>query len=100
MDERQLVFEEFSGKVGQSFVVCDDGLPAIAMELRQAQLLNPAFALPNVRSPFSLTFIASDQRILPQGLYRLDNQGTGIVTIFLVPAAKDASGVTYHATFN
>jgi hypothetical protein len=30
----------------------------------------------------------------------MEHQELGAVTIFLVPAAKDAEGVTYAATFN
>jgi hypothetical protein len=38
--------------------------------------------------------------VLPQRLYRMAHDGLGEVTIFLVPHAKNDSGVTYHATFN
>ena len=37
---------------------------------------------------------------LPQGLYRMEHQELGAVTVFLVPSAKNAEGVTYVATFN
>lgn len=100
MTERGLVFEDFADKVDEVFVVSQDGLPAIPLTLKQAELLNPAFAPPGMRSPFSLTFLARDPRIPPQNLCPMEHQELGIVTIFLVPAAKDAAGVTYVATFN
>ncbi len=100
MTERGLVFEDFADKVDEVFVVSQDGVPAIPVTLKDATLLNPAFAAPGLRPPFSLTFFARDPRILPQSLYRMEHQELGAVTIFLVPAAKDAEGVTYVATFN
>ena len=48
----------------------------------------------------ALIFLAADPRVLPQRLYRLEHEGLGAVTIFLVPIAKDAEGVRYQATFN
>ena len=100
MADRTLVFEDFADKVDEVFVIGQDGVPAIPLTLKEAKPLNPAFGLPGVRPPFSLTFFARDPRILPQNLYRLEHQELGAVTILLVPAGKDAEGVTYAATFN
>jgi hypothetical protein len=100
MANRQLVFEDFSNKVGSVFTLSEEDLPAIALTLKEAVLLNPAFAPKELRPPFSLTFRAEDPRVLPQRLYRMAHDGLGEVTIFLVPRAKDDSGVTYIATFN
>ncbi len=101
MTERGLVFEDFADKVDEVFVISQDGLPAIPLTLKEAELLNPAIAPPGgMRPPFSLTFFARDPRIFPQSLYRMEHQELGAVTIFLVPSAKDAEGVTYVATFN
>jgi hypothetical protein len=98
--DRQLVFEDFSDKVDGVFALRDDGVPDIALTLKQADLLNPAYGLKGVRPPFSLIFLATDPRVLPQRLYRLEHERLGAVTIFLVPIAKDAEGVRYQATFN
>lgn len=78
MTERGLVFEDFADKVDEVFVISQDGRPVIPLTLKEATLLNPAFAPPGMRPPFTLTFFARDP----------------------VPAAKDAEGVTYWATFN
>lgn len=98
--DRQLVYEDFAGKVGEVFALSEEDVPAIALTLQNAELLNPAWGLKAARQPFSLTFHARDPRVLPQRLYRLDHNGMGSVTIFLVPSGKDADGVSYHATFN
>jgi hypothetical protein len=100
MANRQLVFEDFSDKVGGVFTLSEEDLPAIALTLKEAVLLNPAFAPKGLRPPFALTFLAEDPRVLPQRLYRMAHDGLGEVTIFLVPRGKDDSGVTYIATFN
>jgi len=98
--ERGLVFEDFADKVDEVFVIGQDGVPAIPLTLKEAELLNPAFAPPGLRPPFVLTLFARDPRILPQSLYRMEHQELGAVTVFLVPSAKNAEGVTYVATFN
>lgn len=100
MTDKPPLFEDFADKVGDVFVVSQDGVPAIPLTLTEAKLLNPAFGLPDVRPPFSLLFLARDPRVFPQDLYRLEHQELGAVSIFLVPAAKNAEGVTYCATFN
>ncbi|MGA9431734.1 MAG: hypothetical protein WBE57_12255 [Xanthobacteraceae bacterium] len=96
MTERGLVFEDFADKVNEVFVISQDGLPAIPLTLKEAELLNPAMAPPGLRPLFSLTFFARDPRIFPQSLYRLEHQELGAVTIFLVPSAKDAEGKQYR----
>ena len=97
---RQLVFEDFADKVGEGFAISEEGLPRITLILREAEPLNPAMALPNVRPPFALFFVASEPRVMPQQLYRIEHEALGTMSIFLVPVAKDNSGVTYQATFN
>jgi hypothetical protein len=100
MTDRSLVFEDFSDKVGDAFAISEEGMPAIALTLKEARPLNPEWGLKGVRPPFSLSFLAADPRVLPQRLYRLEHPRLGAVTIFLVPSAKDDQGVSYHATFN
>jgi hypothetical protein len=100
MSERPLIFEDFADKVGHSFAISEEGVPAIALELRKADPLSPALAPRGMRPPFSLTFFAKDQQVLPQRIYRMRHETLGEVSIFIVPAAKDAEGVLYQATFN
>ena len=100
MADRQLLFEDFADKVGGVFTISEEDLPAIALTLKEAALLNTAFAPKDLRPPFGLTFLAEDPRVLPQRLYRMMHDGLGEVTIFLVQRGKDDSGVTYIATFN
>jgi hypothetical protein len=100
ISERSLVFEDFVDKVGDVFAVGEPGLPSIPLTLNEAQALPTRYGLPNTRPPFSLMFLGTDPRVLPQKLYRLEHSEMGVVTLFLVPIAKDALGVTYQSTFN
>lgn len=100
MADRSLVFEDFADKVGEVFAISEQGVPPIALTLKEATPLNPTWAPRGIRPPFSLMFLAEDPRVLPQRLYCMEHKALGAVTIFLVPATKDASGVTYCATFN
>jgi hypothetical protein len=100
MLERQLVFEDFAGKVGAGFAITEEGAPRITLILREAEPLDPAMTPRGVRPPFTLLFLASDPRVMPQRLYRMEHEAFGTVSIFLVPVGKDASGVTYQAVFN
>jgi hypothetical protein len=60
--ERGLVFEDFADKVDEVFVIGQDGVPAIPLTLKEAGLLNPAFAPPGIRPPFSLTLTRASSR--------------------------------------
>lgn len=52
------------------------------------------------RQPFSLTFRhPGERRNLPQGTYRLDNEGLGDLELFLVPLGPDKEGMRYEAVF-
>ncbi|MGA3310825.1 MAG: hypothetical protein ABSD08_19770 [Xanthobacteraceae bacterium] len=100
MAETSLVFEDFADKVGEVFAISEQGVPGIPLILREAEPLNPAMSLRGVRPPFSLIFLARDVRVLPQRIYRMEHNGLGEVSIFLVPVGKDAEGVSYQAVFN
>ena len=99
MLERVLHFEDFGDKVGQTFTIAEDGFPATALTLTEAELLHTRVA-PNTRPPFSLIFVAKDEHVLPQRLYRIEQAVLGTMMLFLVPVGKDGGGVQYQALFN
>jgi len=94
------MFEDFIDKVGHVFAISEQNFPAIPLILAEAEPLRGVRNKPGIRPPFSLVFHAPDPRVLPQRLYRLEHNGMGALTIFLVPIGKDATGVSYQATFN
>lgn len=99
MTTKQLVFEDFKDKVGESFALAEQNVPAISLTLAEAQPLRYPI-MQGVRPPFSLIFVAQHPIILPQRLYRLEHEALGALSIFLVPVGRDARGVNYQATFN
>jgi hypothetical protein len=99
MLERVLRFEDFEDKISQTFTINEDGFPATALTLTEAELLPPRVT-PGGRPPFSLIFVAKDDRVLPQRLYRIEQAGLGTIALFLVPVGRDAAGVQYQALFN
>jgi hypothetical protein len=97
---KPLVLGDFADKIGDAFVIRDEGAPSVALTLREAQALDPRMAPRGVRPPFSLMFLAARPLILPQRIYRMEHDRLGEVAIFLVPVGKDAEGVHYQAVFN
>jgi hypothetical protein len=49
---------------------------------------------------FSLRFLGPMDAPIAQGIYRVDHDKLGALDLFLVPIARDSSGVSYEAIFN
>ena len=64
--------------------------------IRRDDLVPP----PGFRKPFVLLLRTGPGPILAQQIYRLENDRTGALEIFLIPYAADANGITYQAPFN
>ena len=103
MDEqRWLTFDLFDGRVGESFEVSADGVPAVAMELAQAtEGSEPGGTGPHgeERRQFSLVFRGPAEPVLPQAIYRVDHAELGELELFLVPIGRVADGMGYEAAF-
>ena len=68
-----------------------------ALELIEVRRL-PVHA--TARPPFALLFRGAGTTIWPQRIYRLSRTGLDTLDIFLVPVARDESGVMYEAIFS
>ncbi len=90
--------EQFAACLNQDFdIVFSDGtLPVKLIEAKQWGPDQPA----NIRQPFALTFRATRNLRLPQGVYKLGNAQLGEMEIFLVQIAADANSSTFEAVFN
>jgi hypothetical protein len=55
---------------------------------------------PARRQAFSLIFRGPKAVVLPQRIYRLENDDLGTLEIFLVPIGPDSIGMRYQAIFN
>lgn len=100
MAEKSLVYEDFADKVGEVFAIVDEGVPAIALTLDDAELIQARQIPPAGRPAFSLIFSADTPQMLPQRLYRMEQEKMGAVTLFLVPVGKGERGFQYQALFN
>ena len=95
-----LVFEDFKDRVGSVFSMREEGIPAIDLTLKQAELLSARFARPGIRPPFALLFVGPAEPMLPQMLYNMVHGELGAIKLFIVPTGKDANSVFYDCTFN
>lgn len=100
MEDRQLVFEDFSDKVGQIFTITFDDAPAIPIALTEAKALKQIPVPGMTRPPFSLIFVADTPQMLPQRMYRVEQEALGQIVLCLVPVGKKPEGFEYQALFN
>ena len=93
----KLTIESFEPHVGTSFWLhAEKG--NIELRLTRAAKVMESESARLTRTPFSLFFLAPI--VLPQQIYRLAHEGfPEPLDIFLVPIARDASGVTHEAVF-
>lgn len=93
----------FKPHVGTTFRVqkiagLEDGYP---IELASAEPDTPAEGAPR-QDPFTLVFTGDAAAYMPQGVYDLEHDELGQVTLFLVPLGPEAPGrpMRYEALFN
>ena len=95
-------FEQFSGRVGQTFQVSADGGPSITTELVEAsEGAEGGGPGPDgqSRQQFALLFRGPLEPVLPQATYAVEHDELGRLEIFLVPIGPDGSGMRYEAVF-
>lgn len=91
--------ETFAGRANETFDV-SVGPSSVAMTLVEVQPLPVQAYAGMMRAPFSLVFKSGSPVLLPQQIYRMNNATLGTLDIFLVPVARDATGILYQAVFN
>lgn len=85
----------FSAQLGTDFVMTEHG--GIALTLSEAVPLDSR--TPDERR-FSLLFRGPAEGPREQAIHTLAHPALGTLAIFLVPVARDASGLQYQAIFN
>jgi hypothetical protein len=93
----KLTKETFEPRQGETFKLSDD--EAGTIDLKLAKVQGNGLRGRADREQFSLHFDGPAEPLLPQKIYRLENDEAGEMEIFLVPVAKDDEGVTYEAVF-
>ena len=66
------------------------------VEVDESQRKRPA----ETRAPFSLLFKGAPDQLLPQHMYRIEQETLGAMDLFIVPVRADQSGCYYEAIFN
>jgi hypothetical protein len=97
-----ITFDQFSGRVGQTFDVADGSGTAIEAELVEAvETAQPGGTGPDGRRrlQFSLVFRGPTEPALAQATHALDHPDLGHLDVFLVPIGPDAQGMRYQAVF-
>src|SRR5688572_23279165 len=102
--ENLLKLEAFLPLVGSAFrVELDQPVELKLISATPLTLHEPLETRPDIarrRIPFSLLFVGDARIILPQRIYRMENDVLGALDIFLVPIGRDAGGTQYEAIFN
>jgi len=99
----QLGFEFFARLVGTSFRVWIDASDAV--ELKLSEITPPQAGVAggaNGRTleNFSLIFLGSPDRVLPQKIYAFESAQLGQFELFIVPVSRDQNGTGYEAIFS
>lgn len=88
----------FAERLGETFRV-DDGAHVVELRLVDASPASSTVATPDRRVPFSLLFVGPVEPLLPQRIYRFDNDTLGSFEIFIVPLGPADDGMRYEAVF-
>lgn len=88
---------QFAECVGSCFELDLEGLDApLTLELVAAELQTSG----GDRETFSLVFRGPLDPSLPQRIYAMEHSQLGLLSIFIVPIARQADGMRYEAVFN
>lgn len=94
----ELTLATFEPLVGQVFTIASADDACI-----QATLIEAVSAgekpMAGGRAPFSIVFSGPGERILPQGIRRLEHETLGALDVFLVPLQPEAGAARYQAVF-
>lgn len=95
----RLSLETFSPAVGTAFLAETE---AGAVSLVLAEVTTREQYVPDAPDgwrPFTLSFTGPPEPFLDQRTYRLTNDATGPVDVFVVPVARTTDGFRYEAVF-
>jgi hypothetical protein len=91
----ELTAEDFLAVKGEQF-----RLTAAQLDLELAQVTQYSGGFPSTaRPPFSVLFHGPLQPVLPQAIYRLENEQLGGLELFIVPLGPEQGAMRYEAVF-
>ncbi len=101
--------DDFEPYIGETFQVeTNEGMIALILDnikiaknpsLRDTHLEIDGVVYPP-RHPFTLTFIGPRDQILQSLTYRVHNDNTGVLDLFLSAFKQDHDGILYESSFN
>ena len=92
----ELNASRFAQQLDTPFQVAIEGAPPLTLELCELTEGDPA----SVQEHFSLVFRGPLDRVLSQGMCRMEHAAMGAFALFIVPVGPDARGMRYQAVFN
>jgi hypothetical protein len=91
--------ETFQPHIGELFTIVVDDEVRLPTKLTEVSPWGPEASKGRPRVPFSLVFHTVPQAVLPQQIYRVENENMEPFEIFLVPIEPDERGMRYEAVF-
>jgi ribosomal protein S18 acetylase RimI-like enzyme len=86
----------FAAQLDTEFRVAFEGVPPVTLELFEVT----EGASTSAQAHFSLVFRGPHDRVLSQGMCRMEHAALGAVVLFIVPIGPDSRGMRYQAVFN
>lgn len=92
--------ETFQPRLGEVFYFVIDGENRLPTKLTDVSPWGPGAAAGRDRIPFSLVFhTVPSNPLLPQMIYRVENENMEPMELFLAPIGPDERGMRYEAVF-
>ena len=95
-----LTKSDFEPFLGEAFAVDVEGAETFEIELVEAARIGSDSSYTTREEPFAVVYRGPHDPLLQQGMYRLNHEGLGEITLFLVPVGPDDEGMRYEAVFN
>ena len=99
MKLEDLTHEIFAGHLHATFRI-HAGDESVEVELIEVETFDLGVQAEGMRQPFSLIFMGSRERVVPEGTYRVESGATGSMEVFLVPIATLGKGQQYQVVFS
>lgn len=91
--------ETFQPRLGELFTIVVDEETRLPVKLTDVLPWGDESAQGRPRAPFSLIFHTVPQAVLPQRIYRVENDNMEPFELFLVAIEPDERGMRYEAVF-
>ena len=103
-DQNLFTLKIFTPMIGKEFSILHPQVPA-NFKLRLTSAYDPSkgFSHPKFRKPLTLTFRGPVEPLLLEGLYDIQTEGFGPVSLYIIPSLtpdREENGMGYHIAIN